>query len=37
MTTQELNTLIICAPLVLICLFAVGLIIHHRREEREMA
>lgn len=37
MTTQEINTLIICAPLVLICLFAVGLIIHNRREEKGMA
>ena len=37
MTTQELNTLIICAPLVLVCLFAVGLIIHNKKEEKKMA
>ena len=37
MTTQEINTLIICAPLVLILLFAVGLVLHHRRQQKEMA
>ena len=37
MTTQEINTLIICAPLVLACIFAIGLIIHNRRQQGEMA
>ena len=37
MSTQEINTLIICTPLVLSCIFAIGLIVHHRRQQREMA
>lgn len=37
MTTQEINTLIICAPLLLIALIAVGWTIYNKREEKEMA
>ncbi len=37
MTTQEINLLIISIPMVLILLFAVGLVLHHKKEEREMA
>ena len=36
MTTQEINFAMICGALLLICLFAVGLIIHEKSQQRRM-
>ena len=35
MTTQEINFAMICGALILICLFAVGLIIHEKSQQKK--
>lgn len=37
MTTQEINFAMICGALILICLFAVGLIIHEKSQQKKNA
>ena len=37
MTTQEINFAIICGGLVVICLFAIGLIIHENLQQKKSA
>ena len=37
MTTQEINFAIICGALVLICLFAVGLMIYEENQQKKSA
>ena len=37
MTTQEINFAMICGALVLICLFAVGLMIHEKNQQKKSA
>lgn len=37
MTTQEINFAIICGALVLICLFAVGLMIYEKNQQKKSA
>ena len=37
MTTQEINFAIICGALVLICLFAIGLMIYEKNQQKKSA
>ncbi len=37
MTTQEINFAIICGALILICLFAVGLMFYEKNQQKKSA